>query len=180
MAETPYEVWVSFPAVLEEVAKTGLAAIPFLTDLLTLPCYQKDFAVGPPLWTSSGRWTGFGAEQSSVVQRTLALQAFNVATDPQEKLSKLRPLFDLTQFEVSLGYDPESLLEKYMDRGLAAAETTGPNVAVPFLRSLLNLPQFQENYSSLNRITFGHDQRAKVQAAIARLQRKQLRKEVMK
>ena len=99
----------------------------------------------------------------------LALQKSRAATDPKEKLTQLRPLFDLPVYDTRAGSDPELLLSEYMDRGLAAAEEAGPPAAIPFLRGLLELPQFQESYSPLMRKGFGHDQRAKIESALSRL-----------
>ena len=158
---TPYDVWSSSMTMLDEVGKAGPAGIPFLNDLLTFPCYQEDFA--------PDGWRGFGAQERAMVMMALALQKSRAATAPKEKLSQLRPLFDMPQFQTRGGYDPAGLLGEYIDRGLAAVAEAGPQEALPFLRSLLELPQFQENYSPLLRRGFGHDQRAKIELAISRL-----------
>jgi hypothetical protein len=157
---TPYELWWSGPLVLDEVAKTGQAGVDLLQSLLKEPCYQTDF---------DPQWLGFGGQERAILVKSLALQEFHVALTPDEKLAKLRPLFDLPSYEFRAGTYPEGLLNQYLDRGLAAVVETGSAHAKPFLHDLQKLPYFQENYSSPMEQNAGRDRHAKIEAALAQL-----------
>jgi hypothetical protein len=156
---TNYEVLMACDLVLQEVENAGPQGVPFLTNLLTLPYYHDDYA--------PNGWSGFGSHLRTDVKISLVLQQSRAATQPEEKLSRLRPLFGVPYFNTSAGSDPEASLYTFMDRALAAAEAAGPKDALPFLRGLLELPQFQEGYSPPTLQGYGHDERAKIQAAIA-------------
>jgi hypothetical protein len=158
---TPYELWWSSPLVLDEVAKTGKAGVGLLSELLEEPCYQNSF--------DPAQLPGFGAQGHACILISLALQEFHVAATLEEKLKKLRPLFDLPQHVTGAGYVPEGLLGEYLDQRLTAVLETGPTYAKPFLHDLLKLPYFQNDYILPMSDHSGREQRAKIEAALATL-----------
>jgi hypothetical protein len=160
---TTYEVWSASSTMLQEAEKTGPASIPFFTDLLTLPEYQDEYA--------PDGWKGWGAQERALVKESLTLEESLAATDAKEKLKRLRPLFDLPHYFTYAGYDPHGVVETYLDRGLAAATAAGPQEAIPFLQGLLELPQFQKGYSPIGSTSFGEEDRVKIEAVIAGLQK---------
>jgi hypothetical protein len=156
-----YDVWSCTMGVLGQVEKTGPAAVPFLNELLTEPTFQEDY--------SPDGWIGFGAQERAAVKKSLALVESQAATNPKEKLERLRPVFDLPQYDFRAGFDPVGMVEQYFDRGLSVATSVDAADARTFLHGLLALPQFQESYAPIGETTWGHGWRVKIQAALAGL-----------
>jgi hypothetical protein len=158
---TPYDVWSCTMSALQLVEKTGPAAIPFLNGLLAEPSFRDDYA--------PDGWIGFGAQERAAVEKSLALVEAQAAATPQQKIARLRPVFDLPSYDFRGGYPPVGMVEQYLDRGLAVAKSLDAADARPFLRGLLALPQFQEAYAPIGETTWGHGWRVRIQAALAAL-----------
>jgi hypothetical protein len=147
--------------VLKEVEKTGKAGVPFLNELLTEPSFQKDFA--------PDGWIGFGAQERAAVIKSLALIEAQDALGPQKKLAQLQIVFDLPAYDCRAGFGPVEMVQEYLDRGLAAVTSVDPAQARPFLKKLLDLPQFQEGFSPIGQTSKGHEWRTQIEAALASL-----------
>lgn len=158
---TAYDVWSCTSEALEEVEKAGPTSVPFLKGLLAEPSFQEDYA--------PEGWLGFGAQERAAVMKSLALVEAKAAVDPHEKMARLRPVFDVPQYEFRGGCDPVGMVQQYFDRALSVATSVDAADARPFLLGLLNLPQFQEGYSPIGTTSQGHEWRAKIQAALAEL-----------
>jgi hypothetical protein len=85
-----YEVWSCTQAALEQVEKAGPAAVPFLRELLTEPSFQDSYAPQD--------WPGWGTGERDMVKRSLALVEARDAVSPQEKLAKVKPVFETIHF----------------------------------------------------------------------------------
>jgi hypothetical protein len=158
---TAYDVWSCTSESLEEVEKAGPTSVPFLKELLSEPSFQEGYA--PEGWLS------FGAQERAAVIKSLALVEAQAAVNPQEKMALLRPVFDVPQYDFRAGFDPVGMIQQYLDRALSVATSIDAADARPFLRGLLNLPQYQDGYSLIGTTSWGHQWREKIQAALAKL-----------
>jgi hypothetical protein len=153
-----YEVWSCTQAALEQVEIAGSAAVPFLEELLTEPSFQEGYAAQD--------WPGWGMGERDMVKRSLALVEARDAANPQEKLAKVKPVFDTVNFFTTAGFDQHGAVQQYLDRGLAVATSVDAAEARPFLQGLLGLPQFQKGFEPIGQTSFGEEMREKIEAAL--------------
>ncbi len=156
-----YEVWSCTQAALEQVEKAGPAAVPFLRELLTESSFQDSYAPQD--------WPGWGTGERDMVKRSLALVEARDAVSPQEKLAKVKPVFETIHFWTTAGFDRDGAVRQYLDRGLEVAASVDAAEARPFLQGLLELPQFQKGYEPVGQTSFGEEMREKIEAALAGL-----------
>jgi hypothetical protein len=153
-----YEVWSCTQSALDQVEQAGSAAVPFLQELLTEPSFQEGYAVQD--------WPGWAMGERDMVKRSLALVQAREAPNSQEKLTKVRPVFDTVDFFTTAGFDRHGAVRQYLDRGLAVVTSVDAAEARPFLQGLLMLPQFQKGFEPIGQTSFGEEMREKIESAL--------------
>jgi hypothetical protein len=156
-----YEVWSCTSEALEEAEKAGPASVPFFEELLTEPSLQAGY--------SPDGWLGIGAQERAAVTKSLQLVEARLETNPQKRLEKLRPVFEVPSYEFRAGTYPSGMVQQYLDRALAVAASVDAVEARPFLQGLLALPQFQKGFEPIGQTSEGEEMRGKIEAVLAGL-----------